>query len=521
MTLRRGLVGIAAAVAAVVAAAPALAGPIVVTQSGALEGVESGAITEWRGIPYATPPVGALRFRPPAPAASWAGVRDATTFASPCLQPSAFGISGSEDCLYLNVFVPAGATSVSGLPTMVHLHGGGNGFGRGREDASPFVAHGVVVVTLNYRLGPLGWAGHPALSAEGGGSSGEYGVLDQIAALRWVRDNIASFGGDPGNVTLFGFSAGSFDTVAVMASPLARGLLHRAAVQGEAYWPLTGTFVTIQDAESMGLEIAGGLGCADAADVPACLRALPAEAFVPEGGFFDVAPWVGGVVLPRSPLELVAESGIPLLVGHNREEDSVFAWRFLEEPFTNVNWIHTTNLLVGPQLGAKARALYPPRDYDSLKWAYITMETDAVRGCPTRRLANANAAHAPTYRYLFTHVMENDPEGAQFKAFHGLEEILMWRESFYTPTAAEELLGHRMAAYWSNFATTGDPNGPGLPVWPAYEPTTEPSLALGTTIGVTHGYHVPQCALLDEVAPFSFDRAFGHGRKLGLFDFLF
>ena len=174
------------------------------TPSGALEGVANGDVLEWRGIPYAAPPVGALRWRAPAPAASWSGVRDATAFGSPCLQPFAFDDNGdvtetlgSEDCLFLNVFAPVGTTGASHLPVIVHLHGGGNVFGSAVADASHFVSHGVIVVTLNYRLGALGFVGHPALTAESG-SSGEYGVLDQIAALRWVHDNIGSFGGDPG-----------------------------------------------------------------------------------------------------------------------------------------------------------------------------------------------------------------------------------------------------------------------------------------------------------------------------------
>ena len=529
MRTRVALIGLFALACSCVAVAPALAaGPIVVTPSGALEGVTTGSGPEWRGIPYAAPPVGALRFRPPAPAGSWSGVRDAASFGSPCLQPDEFAPDGSvastlgsEDCLFLNVFAPVGAAASARLPVMVHLHGGGNTFGWGYEDASAFTSRGVIVVTLNYRLGALGFVGHPALSAEGGGSSGEYGVLDQLAALRWVRDNIAAFGGDPANVTLFGFSAGSFDTVALMASPLAAGLITRAAVQGEAYWPLTGYNAQIADAESIGLGIASGLGCATASNVPACLRALRAEEIVLEAGFMDVAPRVGGAVLPRSPLELVAErfQGIPLLVGFDREEDSIFEWQYLADPFTYQNWVHTTSLLVGPSLATKARALYPTNQYESSKWAYITMVTDAKRGCPTRRLASANVAHAATYRYLYTHVLENDPFYAQFKAFHGTEDALLWRKSFYTPTPSEQLLSHQMTGYWTNFAKTGNPNGPALASWPQYDLATEPVLLLDNQTGLSHRYHAEQCALLDTVAPFSFDPV-GHGLKKGLFDFL-
>jgi hypothetical protein len=192
---------------------------IVTTATGDVEGVIGPSGKEWRGVPYAAPPVGDLRWRPPAPVTPWSGVRDATNFASPCIQ-LAFptGTFGSEDCLYLNVFVPANASAEADLPVMVHLHPGGNFFGAPYTEAGTFTSRGVILVTVGYRLGVLGFMGHPALTAEG--HSGEYGVLDQVAALRWVHDNIAAFGGDPARVTLFGSSAGSFDTVAIMTQNL-------------------------------------------------------------------------------------------------------------------------------------------------------------------------------------------------------------------------------------------------------------------------------------------------------------
>ena len=211
---------------------------------------------------------------------------------------------------------------------------------------------------------------------------------------------------------------------------------------------------------------------------------------------------------------------LPLLIGFNREEDSVFEWPYLADPFTNLNWIHTTNLLVGPPLGAKARALYPSADYESLKWAYITMATDSIRGCPTRRLANAVAPQAPVYRYLFTHVLENDPFAQIFKSAHGTEDILLWGREWYEQSPAEDVFSQQLSRYWTNFAKTGDPNESGLPFWPRYNTATEPIVKLGVPIGASSSYHVAQCALLDTVAPFSFDRAFSHGQKRGLFDFL-
>jgi para-nitrobenzyl esterase len=449
-------------------------------------------------------------------------VRDATTFAPPCAQPrfddagNVVGTLGREDCLNLNVFAPAAASPGDRLPVLVHLHGGGNSVGAPYENVSAFVDRGEIVVTVAYRLGVFGFVGHPALSAEGGGSSGEYGVLDQIAALRWVRDNVAAFGGDPGNVTLAGLSAGSFDTVAIMASPLARGLITRAAVQGEAFWPLTGVFNHISDAEQLGLELANAIGCSSAA----CLRAVPADV-ITSVGFLDITPWVGGVVLPASPLELLSRDAdpVPLLIGFDREEDAVFELRFVPEVFETRHWVHNTNLLVGNDLGEQARKLYPPSDYESTLWAYITMATDAKRGCPTRRLANAVAARAPVYRWLFTHVFENDPALAGLKASHAFEEPFIWGDFdpfLYTPTAAETLLADRMSDYWANFVRGGDPNGPGLPAWPPYD-ETEPTLALDDTIAVTRGYHVPQCALLDTIAA-PFER-FPRGKALGLIKF--
>ena len=506
-----------------------LAGPVVTTAAGAVSGTTEGATNEWRGIPYAAPPTGTLRWRAPQAATPWVGVRDATTFALPCIQlDSPVATHGSEDCLYLNVFAPIGATSSSRLPVMVHLHGGGNAFGAPYQDASAFTSHGVIVVTPAYRLGIMGFAGHPALSVEDGVASGEYGLQDQIAALQWVHDNIAAFGGDPENVTLFGLSAGSFDTVALMLSPLSRALIAKAAVQGEAYWSLTGTYSTIADAEQLGISVSAAVGCAEAASEVACLRALPAEVLVLAAGYLDLSTWTGGRVLPASPLDLVArQPGIPLLVGFDREENATLAWPYLAEPFQTRNWVHASELLVTPPNAAQARSLYPAAQYASRKWAYITMETDFVRGCSTRLLANANAATAPTYRYLYTHAYENDPGLAQFRASHAFEEPFIWGNfdlfpGFifgYQPSAAEQILSQRMTGYWTNFARTGDPNGPGLPSWSAYNAASEPIVVLDTTVSSVYSYHAQECAFLDGlgVAPFSFGADY-YGRKLGLFD---
>ena len=510
---RSGVSIVLIATAAALLAPAAVPSPalVVTTTNGAVGGIVEGAVKEWRGVPYAAPPIGPLRWRAPATVTPWAGVRDATSFATPCIQLDFAngGTLGSEDCLYLNVFVPATATSTSHLPVMVHLHPGGNSTGDAYTEADAFTARGVVVVTVGYRLGVLGFVAHPALTAEGSGSSGTYGLLDQIAALQWVHQNIDAFGGDSSRVTLFGSSAGSFDTVAVMASPRSRGLISAAAVQGEPVWPLTGRFNTLVDSEALGLDVLRPAGCDAAADVLACLRATPASQLVEGAGYLDIGPPVDGTVLPKAPLELVREGGmVPLLVGFDREEDAAFHQDAFQGTYTKTRWVKDTNSVVGPNLGERVRALYPVASYPSLLWSFLTIATDAVRGCPTRRLANAvSASGAPVWRYLYTHAYENDPFFGQFRASHVLEEALLWHADVlgfgHTLTPAEETLSARMTSYWANFALTGDPNGADLPRWPQYSNGGEQTLTLDDQVGVVSGYHAAQCAVLDTLpAPF-------------------
>jgi para-nitrobenzyl esterase len=442
-------------------------------------------------------------------------VRDATQFGSECIQVTfdefgnVNGTTGSEDCLNLNVFVPAGTAANAHLPVMVHLHPGGNWFGQAYQDGSAFTSRSVIVVTVNYRLGVFGWMGHPALTVEGGGQSGEYGALDQLAALQWVQDNIAAFGGDPSNVTLFGSSAGSIDTVALMASPLSHGLFTRAAVQGVTFWALTGfDDNTLANAEGLGTSVANSVGCTSAPDVLACLRALPAATLVTAAGPNDFGgPPLGSSVLPEAPLQVLSQGpSMPLLVGFDREEEATGFYNQdngFPTPYLNKNWVSDTNVLVGSSRGQQARSLYPASSYDSLLWSYITMRTDAVWGCPIRRLANTVAATEPVYRYLYTHTLENDPFLAQFRAAHIFEEQLLWGSdvfgSDYQLTPAEQLLSSELTGYWTNFAKTGNPNGAGLPTWPQYNTSTEPTLTLDDQTGTITNYHDQQCAFIDTV----------------------
>jgi para-nitrobenzyl esterase len=498
-------------------ATPAAEGALVVrTPNGALGGIATGVAAEWRGVPYAAAPIGDRRWRPPAPVDPWTGTRDATQFTDVCAQVNMGpdgGITGSEDCLYLNVFAPAGTPAGARLPVMVYLHGGGNVLGAPYTNADGFVTRGVIMVTVANRLGVFGFAGHPVLTAEGGGPSGEYGLLDQIAALGWVHDSIAAFGGDPANVTLSGYSAGSSDGFALVASPLARGLFRQAALP-TATWP---EGVPIAGAEAFGLPVADAVGCSAASDVAACLRAASTEDLVLAFGLHgvNVSPWTGGAVLPRSPRELIGEQHpmIPLLVGSSREEaGNAVPKDTADSPYGTAEWVRDSDALVGAQYGDAARALYPADRYDSPRWAAVALYTDATFACPMRRLALAS--DGPVWRYLYTHQIENDPDLAKLRSTHIADDALLWHDpngiqvvrlvnglgpasSPYVFSPAEETLSARMADYWTNFAKTGDPNGPGVPAWPGYAAVDERALVLDAVVDEVTFYHQEECAFVD------------------------
>jgi para-nitrobenzyl esterase len=480
-----------------------------VTDAGVVRGIRTADSRQWRGIPYAAPPVGEMRWRAPAAVEAWEGVRDATQFADRCFQPIAeFEVIGSEDCLYLNVFAPRSARPGAGLPVMVHLHGGANVGYRPHTNAAAFVARDVIVVTLGYRLGVFGFAGHPYLTAEAGSASGEYALLDQIAALEWVRANIDAFGGDPANVTLFGESAGSLDATALVASPLAAGLFQRAALQTQSYWALNGLH-SIAEAETLGLEIAEAVGCSRAADAGECLRAASAESLALAVGFREFVPWVGGTVLPASPLELIAaqEATVPLLVGSNRDE----AAHWFDESFDGEEYAADARrahiqALVGTSAADSVRALYAVDEYGSHLAASVAAFSDAIYTCPARRLAMA--AGGPVYRYLYAQVLDDEELLGRLGAGHFLDEAVLWREprllhAFGVPgyvfTQDEEQLSARMAAYWTNFATTGDTNGRRLPKWPKWNDSSERMLVLDASMDTADRWHAEACDVLDSL----------------------
>jgi para-nitrobenzyl esterase len=373
---RTGLVVAGATLVAMVAAAPAVSastrgeqgpaspsGAVVGTANGAVRGLANGAVDEFLSIPYAAAPVGALRWRPPQPAASWPGVRDATQFAPHCPQPaSPFGqASMSEDCLFLNVFTPGNQKPRSHNPVMVWIHGGALVTGES-DDYNPakLVEDGVTVVTINYRLGALGFLAHPAL-ADAKGQSGDYGLMDQQAALRWVQRNIASFGGNPHNVTVFGESAGGLSTLSQVASPQARGLFDRAIVESGSY---NLTQASLSSAEATGETFAANAGCAS--QTAACLRSLPVSTILASENTAGYTPNINSEVLPETLKTAFATGNfnrVPIINGTNHDEWRLFvALSELEgDPVTASNYqsMISSTLGVPPAGAAVIAAKYP------------------------------------------------------------------------------------------------------------------------------------------------------------------
>ena len=463
---------------------PAQGGPVVGTTNGAVRGTSSGSVNEFLGIPYAAPPVGALRWQPPQSAANWSGVRDATRFAPHCPQSaSPFGLaSTSEDCLFLNVFTPSRQRAGAHHPVMVWIHGGALVTGES-NDYSPakLVEDGVTVVTINYRLGALGFLAHPAL-ADANGQSGDYGLMDQQAALRWVQRNIASFGGDPRNVTIFGESAGGLSTLSQIASPAARGLFSRAIVESGSY---NLTQASLASAEAAGQAFAAKAGCSD--QTAACLRSLPVSTILANENAAGYTPNINSEVLPQT-LKTAFATGefnrVPIINGTNRDEWRLFvALSELEgNPVTAANYqsMISSTLGVPAQAAAVIAAEYPLSAYPSPSVALGAVGTDAIFACPALTIDQTVSKFVPTFAYEFND--ENAPENFlppvsfPYGAAHASEiqyvMDLLTAAFPGTLSAPQQQLATIMKSYWTNFAKRGFPTSFGTPFWPHFNNVT-------------------------------------------------
>jgi para-nitrobenzyl esterase len=466
-------------------------GPVVRTADGWVQGKTADAMAEYLGVPYAAPPVGALRWQPPRPAAPWRGIREATSFAPHCPQPaSPFGVaSTSENCLYLNVYAPAGARNRD-LPVMVWIHGGSLLVGESDGyNPAGLVHDGVIVVTINYRIGALGFLADSALAKAPGGPSGDYGLMDQQAALRWVQRSIRGFGGDPRNVTLFGESAGGLSTLAQVVSPGARGLFQRAIVESGSY---SLTQQSQASAESAGATFAAKVGCAasTAASTAACLRSLPVSEILDNEDLGGYDPSIDSAVLPQSVITALASgqfNHVPVIIGTNRDEWRLFIGLDESEgasAVTAANYVSEISSTLGlsTSVATEVADEYPLSGYSSPATALGAVGTDAIFACGALAEEAELSKYTPTYAYEFND--ENAPDlflpsfGFPYGAAHAFELQYLFdlNDTPYSGTlsAAQQQLARAMQRDWTSFARAGVPAA----AWPQFAVTSQQALSL-------------------------------------------
>ena len=469
------------------------AGLTINTTGGVIQGISTASTNKYLGIPYAAPPIGPLRWRAPQPA-SWSGVLQANTLPPICPQPAGplGAASLTEDCLYLNVYAPSSGGNK--LPIMVWIHGGAFKNGTGDTyDGSSLVQNGVIVVTLNYRLGYLGFLANPALDAESsGGGSGDYGLMDQQAALRWVKANARSFGGDPNRITVFGQSAGGQSIFDQLVSPTATGLFQRAIIESGSY---AFTLPSLAAADAKGVTFAKAVGCINGSDA-SCLRALPVSAIVAQENpsssvsaplSTQFQPNVGSATLPIQPLLGIAYgvfNRVPVLQGTNHDEGRLFTaidFDFKGAPLAASGYDSAIASVVSAAFVPVAASLYPSSAYPSPDFAFATLFTDATFSCAALSFDRLLSLSVPTYAYEFADEgsarlsLPTDPL-LPLDATHGSELPFLWANLTGTGipagasmTAAEQQLAVQMHAAWTNFAKSGTPNGPGVTDWPRFE----------------------------------------------------
>jgi para-nitrobenzyl esterase len=476
-------------------------GELVRVESGLLRGIAGDEAVSFLGVPYAAPPVGSLRWAPPKPAASWSGVRDARKPASAAAQPPGELPSGStsEDCLYLNITAPRRSATERPKPVMAWLHGGGFSSGTANTyDPRRMVVQGdVIVVTVEFRLNIFGFFGYRGMEG-----SGTFGLQDQQAALRWIKRNIAAFGGDPGNVTLFGESGGAIGACAQLTSRGALGLIHKVILQSGAAttsWPRNaanlgpyGSFWRpLKELESAGEDLAAEMGCTERKGSPEALRWLRARStseLIAHSRNFGIVAY-GGSVLPRNPDKALSEGhfhAVPVISGYTRDEGRALALAMMllagGKPMTDEEY---RDLLV-KAFGARAREVqdhYPRSRYASPALAWAAIYTDRMFACPQIAATRALARPAPAFAYEFADPnapgllphFPGFPPGAshtgELPFLFDIEHKPIDISGKQVPLAEEQkALGRTMIRYWTRFARTGDPNGDGTPRWPRFDP---------------------------------------------------
>jgi para-nitrobenzyl esterase len=501
-------------------------------ESGKITGVALGeekAVYAFKGIPYAAPPVGDLRWRPPRQVSRWEGVKACTDFGYACPQqempePYArdFG-EQREDCLYLNVWTGAKKQDER-RPVMVWIHGGGFYLGAASTesyDGEVLAREGVVLVTINYRIGPFGFLAHPLLSKESDRNvSGNYGLLDQIAALTWVKNNIAAFGGDPDRVTIFGESGGARSVCFLMVTPLSKGLFHGGIVQSGSLYRAIGHLKEPRDGlmaiEKQGEALAKKLGCETLKDLrkksadEILNTATPKTApFVTppnpspssdENGII-VGPIIDGWVIPDDPVKLFRsgkQHDVPMIIGSNKDEASMFLGRYR---YSQVKQFHDLVRHLFPNHYEKIQKLYPMNDDADVLDALNRFMTDVTWTRPARATARQmGLVKSSVYLY---HLTQHRPGMLErFGAFHGADIRYVFGHDMGAgvPFSEEEwALSDKMLKYWINFAAHGDPNGPDLPKWPAYEKDTDQCIDLGRKIKVITNLRKEACDLFDRI----------------------
>ncbi|MCB0628241.1 MAG: carboxylesterase family protein [Saprospiraceae bacterium] len=501
------------------------------TQYGPVTGQMNGNLYEFLGIPYAAPPVGTLRWKPTIPPESWTGPITAHQFPPKCPQKNfdqgdtTGVVEGEEDCLYLNVWSPDISAN---LPVMVFIHGGGNQAGSTSEIAGGTEIYygknmaergNVVLVTIQYRLGPLGYLVHPGLEVENSDEvAGNYGVMDQIFALQWVQDNISGFGGDPDNVTIFGESGGGVNVGNLLTTQMAAGLFHKAIIESalpgvEPYDTTKAKGITFVD---------GFTQTGTDAEKITYMRSLSADSLV--SGLEH--PIQGGIVqqhwrptldhrifqdFPEAMFQTGNFNKVPLMLGSNSDEMSLSAPQTVY-PFMVTALVNTA---IPPQYRSQALALYPPgATNEEARQSFVAILTDAQFTNSIRRTARCISKNQtePVWRYFFTHTHNpNIPTIGELGAYHGIELFYVFNTWENSPLAvgswytdADEQVEDFCLRYWTNFARSGDPNGSGLPNWPSYDAATDCYLKINETPdGTQCGLRTTECDFWDEVSAYA------------------